>query len=142
MEIAEYLPYYIGQKARVKFEGLKPNTWVITTSLLSVLNDPMVQDTQVVPILRPLATMTEDECFAAVSHNTRYRVLPEMVSNRFVSYRLQYPARRSKIIHDYFPITPKTPAAFHYLLQRGFDLFGLIDAGLARDVNKSLIKNK
>ena len=82
--------------------------------------------------------MTEDEAFTALSLNTGMELIFESVSDeRWINYRCRYnTGRRSKIMHDFFPVNPKSAEATRYLLSRGFDLFGLIDAELA--INKPL----
>jgi hypothetical protein len=81
--------------------------------------------------------MTDEEAFVLLGFNHSFPVLFEYISDgkRWVYYRLNYNGRRSKIKNDFFPVRPKTPDGVIKCLEYGFDLFGLIDAGLA--INKT-----
>lgn len=126
MDGKQFYQYYLGQKF------LLDNKLVVGTEV-DIIPDCL-------PILRPLADMTEDECFSVLSNNYSFPVLPEgRTSERFISYRLHYGNRRSKIMHEFFPVAPRTPQATHFLIKQGFDVFGLIDKGLA--VNALTLKN-
>lgn len=64
------------------------------------------------PLLRKLSSMSEEE-----RKEHRLLMYGEVdMANQIYSYA-------------------ETPDSFHYLLSKGFDLFGLVDAGLAIDLN-------
>ena len=80
--------------------------------------------------LRRLESMTEDEARELFKMSKWY----EPDKNRFVSC-LDWWNRRN-LIDDYSnkEIEIGSPASWLYLLSKGFDLFGLIDAGLAKEI--------
>ncbi len=119
--IAEYLPYYIGQQATVKFR------------LGTLIRSPKVEETTInahhleaiscyeyiKPHLRKLKDMTEEE----------RKELFDLFMNKI-----------PKGLSIYLFEKSETWAAIqtHYLIKQGFDLFGLIDEGLA--IDKATVK--
>lgn len=85
------------------------------------------------PYLRPLSSMKPEEGLAVLIYQSNYPVYLIGCSDGFISYRLQYEKRLSKVYYKYFPVQPKKPQSFLYLLNQGFDLFNLIEDGEAID---------
>lgn len=85
------------------------------------------------PYLRPLSSMKPEEGLAVLTYQSNYPVYFIGCDDRFISYRLQYEKRLSKVYHKYFPVLPKRPASILYLLKHDFDIFNLIEAGEAID---------
>lgn len=72
------------------------------------------------PILRPLSDMTEEEKMeykAKFNGMDSTNILPEIRAGRLINFHLN----------------SKSPYEVIYLLSKGFDLFGLIESGLAID---------
>jgi hypothetical protein len=92
------------------------------------------------PLLRPLDDMTEEEGYEVLRRQHSYDVMPTQgqyeVADRYLAYRLDYVHRNSKVFYQRRPVVPKTPEATRYLLSKGFDLFQLIESGLAIDKTK------
>jgi hypothetical protein len=89
------------------------------------------------PILRPLSNMTEDEAVELVKiRSTTYRwVTAEVVNQHILRFEFEYESsrrRRSTTLR----FDELSPEEVRYLLSKGFDLFGLIEAGLAIDKTK------
>ena len=92
--------------------------------------------------LRPLSDMTREE---AIFYASLHRNMDGFVGNVGVK-----PGNNSDTHIKYFmggwgmslfvggPSSTYKAAAFHYLLKQGFDLFGLIEAGLAIDKTKEV----
>jgi hypothetical protein len=75
------------------------------------------------PILRKVEDITDEECLMV------HKISPfwaEGTSEKYIRDRLYLISQRIMHLH-------LTPQVFHYLLQQWFDLFGLVDAGLALD---------
>lgn len=83
-------------------------------------------------ILRPLSDMTEEEgieCATTFFHDCEGKDVK--VEDNYGTKKIIW---RTASIH--FPDVYYTPDITRYLLSKGFDLFGLIDAGLAIDKTK------
>jgi hypothetical protein len=125
--IKDYLHLYIGcnvqwNKAR-GFTLTKVN-WLFNefeidqdeSGYTETFNEKTVHEIK--PILRPLSDMTEEEC-----HTLGWAYLNSN-GNKILNHSPEY----------------LNPEDFKYLLSRGFDLFGLIESGLA--IDKSSITEK
>lgn len=77
-------------------------------------------------VLRRLEDMKENEAIEFLKH-----AIPgaEYITHNEHAVIWQSQGSRSEIFYLF-----GSPGGFHYLLSKGFDLFGLIDAGLAVDV--------
>ncbi len=144
-QIKDYLPYYIGQDAAIKYDpkGISGMTIDRITGVselgVSTSNGYLEKFEDVKPLLRPLSDMTEDEGYEILQRQNPYPVIAvnnEVETDRFISYRLQYPKRVSKKFHSFFPVTPQSAESVDYALKQGFALYGLIPAGLAIDKTK------
>lgn len=116
-DIRDYLKYYIGQEA--KMPGY---TVIISHSLLA--DEHAMKHWAIRPILRKLESMTEEECLEL------QRLSPffiEGTDEKYIKNRLHV------IKEGMIAFRNLLPERFHYLLSRGFDLWNLIDAGLAID---------
>lgn len=110
--IKDYLHLYLGQQCRC-FNHADSEGWIETISC-SIIIDYEDEDSEIegiVPILRPLSDMTEEE-MKSVGH------MPHVPLHKD---DLKY-----AIIRNSWP-----PEQTRYLLSRGFDLFNLIESGLA-----------
>jgi hypothetical protein len=114
--LRNYLHLYLGCEGELTApDGIpylkteKLNTWL--------LNEISEKRKSFKPILRPLSDLTEEE-------------MDYVVENHGLVNRGQSP--------DIFVIGWRSfqPETFMYLLKQGFDLFGLIEAGLAIDKTK------
>jgi hypothetical protein len=92
---------------------------------------------EVTPHLRPLSSITEDEAneFWAVSNDRPY--------HGYASGLFEGPFHKNTVewFYSFYTKwgpgeTSYTAAEFLYLISKGFDLFGLIDAGLAKEVTQ------
>ena len=84
--------------------------------------------------VRPLSDMSEDEGFVTICKNTFYPCYFSSKEKNYIGYRQLFTSgRKSKIKWEQFPVNPKTAESVKYLLSKYFDLFGLIEAGLAID---------
>lgn len=77
-------------------------------------------------VLRRLEDMTEEEARGFLNHAKPHS---EYIFHNEHAVCWQYQGSKSEIWFLFGP-----PAGFHYLLQQSFDLFGLIDAGLAINI--------
>lgn len=119
-DIKEYLPFYVGQEctcdeARFKITGVQ-FTEAGTGVFDGTFNDGIpqgwwVENCDFKLLLRPLSDMAQDE-----------RMEESSIFHCEANKNLHYDEKRALIVH--------------YLLKQGFDLFGLIDAGLAIDKTK------
>lgn len=98
------------------------------------------------PILRKLESMTEEEAedlARLVTPKFRWediRILEVKPTEiHFMDGSKWYGDGVEEFNDCYISLIEFAPACFHYLLSRGFDLFGLINAGLA--VDKATIKS-
>lgn len=123
--IKNYLHLHLG------CEIFKPGTKLISVNIeddeYTILEDDgfnsrvlSLTNTNPKPFLRPLSDITEEELTDVA--NTLYTLPVEKIKELVVE-------RRIDLIHT-------TPDVFLYLLSKGFDLFGLIESGLAIDKTK------
>lgn len=109
--IADYLPYYIGQDIQIPAieEGAK-------FDIMKLTYEKFKYDLSKVKLyLRPLSDMT----------------VPEATEMKSLM------GRQTDGVHPVY-ILVHSPYSFSYLLKQGFDLFGLIEAGLAMDKTKEV----
>lgn len=141
-KLADYLPLYLGCEVLYGKEvwvltGINGNYWYVERRNSS-LHEVGIQDIK--PILRSLSDMTEEESIWVagltftdnVSKKKKaeygraiigYHFLEEAYSGELLRMAMEFSS------NDSFELT-------RYLLSKGFDLFGLIEAGLAIDKTK------
>lgn len=146
--IKEFLHYYIGQKfswANTNYGEPLWSPWdVLTLSELKNISDFATSNISIRLALRKLEDMTEEEMKEYVKgyvdesdHDKIYDLSTDGESIRFVcgitsewqpdGVAVPVPDVRNITLYEF------TPHEFHKLLRKGFDLWGLIDAGLAID---------
>lgn len=119
-ELKDYLPLYIGQKASTLSGHNSRLNSVDLRDSCAVIGDELCPVENVTLHLRPLSDMKEEEYREmAVDNIDGFEMFLEKVKINDVFY---------------------APEEFRYLLSRGFDLFGLIDSGLAIDKSNSEVK--
>lgn len=140
MEIKDVIHFYIGQDLFYTIEGHEPNRMKLTGDQLAcfytLADDPEVNYKL---ILRKLSDMTEDEM------KEFKKLIPHIDFVRFErGDKWVYIEHEMDDKHTTRPVCTTTAliggmpmSVMPYLLKQGFDLFGLIDAGLAID-SKSL----
>lgn len=121
--IKDYLHLYLGQQCRC-YNHADREGWLETISCTIIIEygDEDSEIEGIVPILRPLSDMTEDESRCFHSFGGRYSIVnPKYAINQIFGANLFYEGDNGiQIAH-----------LTQHLLSKGFDLFGLIDAGLA-----------
>ena len=111
MNIKDYLHLYLGCEFIGRYVDWDEDNFPITITYQTLLN--VERYTTIKPILRPLSSMTGEE----------KKELEKIEKNEYVA--------DAGIEQDIW-----TSKEFLYLLSKHFDLFGLIDAGLAIDKTK------
>lgn len=118
-ELKDYLHLYIGCKLQ--------RGGTVTYALLSAAEYASFDAwSDLKPILRPLSDMTEEEKTeykAKFNGMESTNILPEIRAGRLINFHLN----------------SKSPFEVAFLLSKGFDLFGLIEAGLAIDKTKIVV---
>jgi hypothetical protein len=159
MEIKDYLHLYYGAQCQISNcreimieQGFEDGISYINGDILGFVE---MDDCQVKLILRPLSDMTEKEAsevymierdgllhhsvlaFDVRKSDKAWRVtrLDDFKQYLFIGYS----GRIWKVIEDeetQLDVLNHQPRIYAYLLSKGFDLFGLIEAGLAIDKTK------
>lgn len=132
--ISDYLHLYLG--CDVKLNGNKVNR-SLTSYMLNEIENGHWQD-DIKPILRPLSDMSEEEKIMLCCLNMPNGWQPghiyetnddDIAAMRIFDYQGDYKSL-------YIPKKRISPNNFLWLLSKHFDLFGLIEAGLALDATK------
>ena len=113
---------YLGQKCDIKFDKLAQCEVKISTIVIGLFEGGRVTIT---PHLRRLESITEEEAtevYRLAGWNTKIECRNDFIHGI------------DNIDIDSIDQIIGHPAVWLYLLSRGFDLFGLIDAGLAKEV--------
>lgn len=155
--IKDYLHLYLGcevagykdQVTRSKIVGFYSDTIILspheyaTPAGTFTRPEMRVNINAVKPILRPLSDMTEDEgievCkFIVVEKRQNQIDLQELTSSHiwYIDGEMWYGDGVSEVYDKYIKFNELSADQFRYMLSKGFDLFGLIDAGLAIDKTK------
>lgn len=138
--LKDYLPYYIGCRClntwftpdHEKYNAgwiLKayeldcPRPYLLDNNMFHTFTD------SIKPILRKLSDITHEEKIEL--YNIHGAPVPDLSEGWRISSVNKWIENGEK--------EPWTVYQFHYLLKQGFDLFGLLDAGLAQD-EKTLTK--
>lgn len=151
-ELKDYLPHYIGCKCKSS-EGTMIYTLIGTIKDIAFHEDKYCNQIDLCgdfkPILRPLSDMTEEEALAlAKIHDSEgdWRVVDRC--RLWILVQDQYANKIFIQFSDDGNLWDcedadgsvsgyETFEAVKYLFSRGFDLFGLIESGLAIDKTKS-----
>lgn len=148
-EIKDYLHLYLGCRVIVEdklmgtLEGVStPNAGCSGDNPLIFFDDGEVSTGDfeietVKPILRPLSDMKKEETLAAFHmsyQDAKYQFDEfQKVDNNDFGWR----ARNQNGMECFMPANSFKPDVLLYLLKQGFDLFGLIESGLAIDKTKT-----
>lgn len=119
----EFKDYHLYLGCEIEFNRL--GSWHISKLTPSLLEDFLDGDVQIKLILRPLSDMTEDEENEIEGEFGSYGLGENHLCNALKEHDLRY----VKKLDEAFELT-------RYLLSKYFDLFGLIEAGLAIDKTK------
>lgn len=111
-DISQYLFLYIGCDLRVFSDGCKSSGTVVLTGE----NLNLAIESGWKPVLRPLSDITEEE----------------MNEYSDLAYHYQ---------HEYLRLIFHDGSQFKYLLSKRFDLFSLIESGLAIDGTKMKVRD-
>lgn len=140
-DIKDYLHFYIGCKA--EFLGYK-KTWTGDITIFTIMAMADGELGYVKPILRPLSDITESEAKELIIRDNRQYLVDWIEKGQYEEYpdRQDYSTYLSRL-HDndecYCSQLLQAIGNFEvwtYLLSKGFDLFGLIESGLAIDKTK------
>lgn len=128
-DIKPYLKYYLGQQHRYRYVDQEPGHWIIWSELtplrLTRLDDLSIDGIQLQ--LRPLSSMTEEEIIA-VNRFTD----PDFNPTKEQTEKALQALKEDIIYLTFDDLEPAVVFSItHYLLSRGFDLFNLIESGLA-----------
>lgn len=132
--IKDYLHLYLGcDTDKGKLIGIELNKAVCMMNDLSIVEGNIYS---LKPILRPLSDMTEDEAweFAGGKSESLYDDLKiESIDKTGIqiSYAIDAGDEGWHIQRHKFDFYAVGPSQFIWMLSKHFDLFGLIDAGLA-----------
>lgn len=142
--------YYIGKLCEVTYKSNHgdwakfwfDNVITVTSSTWETSSSNnhwfFLNEDSITPILRPLSDMTEEESERLLrEHNfySRHTIMHPEFYRGAIHFKVIYSGQ-----HRRWPkkIRPhETPEMVLYLLKQGFDLFGLIENGLAIDKTKS-----
>lgn len=138
--IKDYIHHYLGCDCDFfiglpeGFTAIGERTIINTRVLHNVINDLA----NVKPILRPLSDMTDEEIrmmFVLKGYNNEnFKPTRVKIDDLFIQFEIDGDEYEYQC--DYQHLITMRPNQFTYLLKQGFDLFGLIDAGLALDKTK------
>lgn len=146
MKLQDYLHYYMGCKAITTDDNEQAELVGVSDDNAHLVHDGTgsygtCDISGVKPILRRLEDMTEVEGvdLAKLQHNpTRHKDIEVLyIKTEHLHYidGTRWSGDGVSEYNEYFVDFSQMKAdQFHYLLSKGFDLFGLIDAGLAVDI--------
>lgn len=144
MQVKDVLPYYLGSDFRVRYVDSPEGSWTVWVKLtalrLAKLDDESIEQIQLA--LRPLDSMTEEEALEFIKaqrpfyHHADLEYYAHDVMG--VTYRdgtmtmgvFGEPEGEYKI--SFYGCSPE---GYHWLLSNGFDIFHLIQRGLAINSN-------
>ena len=116
--IENYLPFYLGctlDNGNI-LKAVHSDGSIETLYRGHLTNYWSPEEAELKPILRPLSDMTEEELQECGNMIYDFSGDPELNDHKWQDFEIGL-----------------APEQFHYLLSKHFDLFGLIDAGLAID---------
>lgn len=129
----------------VSASEIENGKWVSVLDVgLDHFHEWYVEETK--PLLRPLSDMTNDEAFDFLNVSPFYRndcnvIVDKIFENSFIgiAYRVQY-HRKGRYWNKLQSLSERlSPEHFQFILSCGFDLFNLIEAGLA--IDKTTLKS-
>jgi hypothetical protein len=134
IQLKDVIHYYIGQPCRVKDVGRA--AWIsmvdefggVTAKLQGRPETVYEAAEGVNPILRRLEDMTEDEaleCAQEAIHEIDLGEVKIWRNEKFNFVMLEWGIEKRRIM-DFTVVGFYTPAQFHWLTRKGFDLFDLI----------------
>lgn len=125
---AQILGMYIGRRANIELKNYYTalDSDVVTPALVGYF---LLGDADVTPHLRRLESITNKEAneLHMFFYGRGFSGVNQVKDWIFFKFPSESNLMQDAIGH---------PAAWLYLLSKGFDLFGLIDAGLAEDVSE------
>ncbi len=137
MNIPDYIHYYIDSTAtyRLRYVDQPAGQWRVplrvTSKRVSKLDDASIEAIEL--FLRQLNSMTEEEAL----HIADLLNFGRVASDGAKIHQVKQMLGSVYYFNKFYTISAaKYVELFHYLLRQGFDLFGLIDAGLAVDKNE------
>jgi len=154
MNIKDYIHYYIGcpfiynggPKVWDGWEGFKKGgAWYYKDDNFIKMGGHDFMLSKIQLVLRRLSDMTEEEAVKLIHLRSDALIdiqdveLSEGGTGINYTHRYRIASRRFK---KFCYLRDLNSSQFHYLLKQGFDLFGLIDAGLAVDAKTLNTKNK
>lgn len=128
-----YLHLYLGQKCRCKYPYSSDAEKIVTITPVN-LHELLNEVEYCYPVLRSVDSLTapEFEEFKIVLGYPNKNATLTTVNKEYIEYTYtkskQYNGLKSHIL-----FTKISPEAVRFLLAKGFDIFGLIDAGIAID---------
>ena len=126
---------YLGAKCDV--EWLAPyndDVWEAMEIDHSVIEKLSISHISITPHLRRMDSITEEEAREVFAIANGY----EADKNSFTSC-LSWLARENALDYSNKEIEIGNPQVWLYLLSKGFDLFGLIEAGLAKEIKPETV---
>lgn len=127
---------YLGQKCDVEwlidYKSCGIQKGVVWTDI--VFEDFMLKwiaqkDVKIIPYLRRLSSMTEAEAREVY----RFVFAIDFSTESFFESAKEWLSHKDDPINDNINLVIGIPSAWLYLLSKGYDIFGLIDAGLAKE---------
>lgn len=145
-DIKKYFQYYINAvRFRYRYVDYEPGTWSVWVMMTHERFAQAVLDKSIVEVqieLRKLESMDTDEVVRYAELMTVKNIPSDTPVRVFKndSGHLQISIGDENAGVSLFPLSTfgGNPEGFHYLLSRGFDLWNLIDSGLA--LNKDELK--
>lgn len=144
MNVKDFLPYYIGCQCITKsYDGIKKERTISFQLFgeMALTGKFGYHIESVKPILRRLDDMKEEEAKHLLRFKPEHEILKCEKTDKYISFQYRWLdsiydsgygySERALGFHQLWK-----PQDFHYLLKQCFDLFGLIDAGVALDAKE------
>lgn len=151
-DIRQYLHYYIGQPYRYRYIDWEFHQWTVWTKLtldrLKALDDISIdgielalrklediKEKEAIELLKHLSLIELSDCTFEVTNEDGWISVDAYYNNSVLRDGYQFDYNVLQMLTnggEYKDLNPQTEVT-HFILQRGFDLFGLISAGLAID---------
>jgi hypothetical protein len=132
--IKDYLHLYMGCEAQIQSAQ---NGVVINNPITGMtIHYASTGQTIVKPILRKLSSMTEEEARDMIKFIRGVAQIDQLIISNICDIHIEWHFYDVRHIARWIKFDELNPSQFQYLLSKGFDLFGLIEEGLAIDKNK------